>query len=68
MASLTIHTLINTTEDWIRRANQIDLYEDDLYFVSQMFEEDWTPRDTVIDYDGGTVADVPLRRFYQPKQ
>lgn len=68
MASLTIHTLINMTEDKIRIANQNGLYEDDLYFVSQMFEEDWTPRDTVIDYDGGTVADVPLRRFYQSKQ
>jgi hypothetical protein len=68
MATLTIHTLINTTEDKIRVANQIGLYEDDLYFVSQIFEGDWTPRDTVIDYDGGTVADVPLRRFYQPKQ
>lgn len=44
--------------------NQINLYEDDLYFVSQMFDEDWSPRDTVIEYQDGTVADVPLRRFY----
>jgi hypothetical protein len=63
-----IHTLINTTENKIRVANQIGLYEDDVYFVSQMFEEDWTPKDTMIDYDEDTVADVPLRRFYKPKQ
>lgn len=46
-------------------ASELDLYEDDLYFVSQMFEEGWTPRDTIIDYDDGTVGDVALRRFYQ---
>jgi len=60
--------LMNMTEDKIRVATQIGLYEDDLYFVSQMFEEDWMPRDTVIDYDGGTVGDVPLQRYYKQKQ
>ena len=56
------------TEDKIRVSNQFNLYEDDLYFLSQMFEKDWTPRDTVIDYDGGTVGDVPLRKYYKSKQ
>lgn len=56
------------TEEKFRVAKEIDLYEDDLYFISQMFEEDWAPRETVIDFEEGTVADVPLRRFYTPKQ
>lgn len=51
---------VHETEDKIRVANQIALYEDDLYFVSQMFEKDWTPRDNIIDYDNNTVAGVPL--------
>jgi hypothetical protein len=25
-----------------------------------MFEEDWTPRDTIIDYDDGTINGMPL--------
>jgi hypothetical protein len=54
--------LTNTIEDKIRVANQIGLYEDDLYFVSQMFEEDWMPRDTVIDYSDETISGVPLKR------
>ena len=34
------------------------LYEHALYFVSQLYEDDWTPRDTVIDFDGGTISDA----------
>jgi len=68
-----IHFLIQTSEmvkdraEKIRRANDNGLYEDDLYFVAQMFENDWTPRDTEIDFDDGTVGDVPLRKFYGDK-
>jgi hypothetical protein len=68
-----IHFLIQTSEtikdraEKIRRANDNGLYEDDLYFVAQMFENDWTPRDTEIDIDDGTVGDVPLRKFYGDK-
>jgi len=40
------------------------LYEDELYFVAQMFEEDWAPRDTTIDFDDGTVKNVPLKIYY----
>jgi hypothetical protein len=42
-------------EDKFHRLWEHGLYEDDLYFVSQMFEEDWMPRDTIIDYDDGTI-------------
>jgi hypothetical protein len=48
-----------------RRKKEHAVYEDDLYFVSQMFDDNWQPTDTVIDYDGGTVADVPLKQYYQ---
>jgi hypothetical protein len=40
-----------------------ELYEDELYFISQMFEEDWRPRDTAIDYQEGTLYDVPLKKY-----
>lgn len=43
------------TEDEIRNLHTFGLYEDDLYFVSQMHEKNWTPRDIVIDYREGTV-------------
>jgi len=39
-----------------------------LYFVSQMFEKDWAPRDTIIDFNDDTVAGVPLQRFYEAKK
>jgi hypothetical protein len=53
--------LTNTIEDKIRRTHELDLYEDDLYFVSQMFEENWTPRDTIIDYTDETILGEPLK-------
>lgn len=68
-----VHFLIQTGEmvkdraEKIRRTNDNGLYEDDLYFVAQMFEKDWTPRDTEIDFDNRTVSDVPLRKFYGDK-
>jgi hypothetical protein len=53
--------LTNTIEDKIRITHELNLYEDDLYFVSQMFEENWTPRDTIIDYTDDTVSGEPLK-------
>jgi hypothetical protein len=53
--------LTNTIEDKIRIIHKLNLYEDDLYFVSQMFEENWTPRDTIIDYTDDTVSGEPLK-------
>ena len=53
--------LTNTIENKIRIINKINLYEDDLYFVSQMFEENWTPRDTIIDYTDETILGEPLK-------
>jgi hypothetical protein len=54
--------LTNITEDKFRRTLEYDLYEDDFYFLSQMFEDEWMPRDTVLDYGDETVAGVPLPR------
>ena len=53
--------LTNTIEDKIRITHKFNLYEDDLYFVSQMFEENWTPRDTIIDYTDETISGEPLK-------
>jgi hypothetical protein len=39
------------------------LYEHELYFISQMFEENWQPRETTIDYVDGTVSNVGLKRY-----
>ncbi|KAK5662535.1 hypothetical protein OQA88_8447 [Cercophora sp. LCS_1] len=48
----------------IRMAHEHELYENDLYFISQMYEENWTPRDPRIDYDGGTVHGGPVKKYY----
>jgi hypothetical protein len=32
-----------------------------------MFDEDWAPRDTVIDYGDETITGVPLKQFYKAK-
>ncbi len=61
-------TLTVTAEDKFRDNNQSNLYEDDLYFVSQMYEENWMPKDTVIDYNDGTVYDGPLQHYYKAEQ
>ncbi|KAH7348510.1 hypothetical protein BKA65DRAFT_500745 [Rhexocercosporidium sp. MPI-PUGE-AT-0058] len=47
--------MVKEREDEIKDVHTFGLYEDDLYFVSQMHEKNWTPRDTVIDYREGTV-------------
>jgi len=52
--------LTKILEDSFRRAWEIGLYESEIYFVSQMFEEDWMPRETIIDYDDGTIDGMPL--------
>ncbi|KAK0121805.1 hypothetical protein ONS95_010088 [Cadophora gregata] len=54
--------MVKEREDQIRDINKFHYYEDDLYFVAQMHERNWTPRDTKIDYTEGTVADVPLKK------
>jgi len=33
-----------------------------------MFEEDWKPRDTIIDYDDGTVNGMPLEDSREHEQ
>ena len=35
-------------EDKFRRTIEWEFYEDDLFFVSQMFEDEWSPRDTPV--------------------
>lgn len=41
----------------------MEMYEHELYFIAQMFEDNWQPRDTVIDRTEGTVNNVGLKRF-----
>ena len=60
--SFIFRMLISGLEDRFRRTWEHELYEDDFYFVSQMFEDEWMPRDTVIEYGDETVAGVPLPR------
>lgn len=50
--------------DTISYIKDQNLYEDELYFISQMFEEKWTPRETTIDYGDGTIGDFPLKKYY----
>lgn len=45
-----------------RRTWENELYEDDFFFVSQMFEDEWMPRDTDIEYNDETISGVPLPR------
>jgi len=54
--------MLEEREDRIEDVNKFKLYEDDLYFVAQMHEKNWSPRDTEIDFTEGTVGDVPLKR------
>jgi len=53
--------MVKDLQDKIRNTHELNLYEDDLYFVSQMFEENWTPRDTIIDYTDETILGEPLK-------
>lgn len=50
-------------ESVIKTNNELDLYEHELYFVSQMFEENWQPRDTVVDRTEGTVNDLGMKKY-----
>ncbi|PMD55147.1 uncharacterized protein K444DRAFT_538366 [Hyaloscypha bicolor E] len=54
--------MVKDKKDRFRRTMEFELYEDDFYFVSQMFDDEWMPRDTVIEYGDETVAGVPLPR------
>jgi len=54
--------LTDMTEARFRRTWENELYEDDFYFVSQMFEDEWMPRDTNIEYNDETISGVPLPR------
>jgi len=69
MPMADVHFLLKSKEmiqeraDMFRRTREANLYEDELYFVSQMFEDDWQPRDTVIDFDDGTIGGVPLKKY-----
>ncbi|KAK1751523.1 cutinase transcription factor 1 beta [Echria macrotheca] len=48
----------------IRMARENELYENELYFISQMYEENWQPRDARIDFDGGTIHGGPVKKYY----
>ena len=51
------------TEDIIKTNNANDLYEHELYFISQMFQENWQPQDTIIDRTEGTINDVGMKMY-----
>jgi hypothetical protein len=53
----------NSKGDRFQKAKDMCIYEDELYFISQMYEEDWQPRESVIDFDDGTINNVPLREY-----
>jgi len=55
--------LVEQKRGWFRSVREISLYEDEMYFISQMYEDGWQPRDSVIDFDEGTINDVPLREY-----
>jgi hypothetical protein len=58
---ITTNLTKDTSETRMKTAMDNDLYEDELYFISQIFEENWQPRGSVIDFDEGTIYDVKLR-------
>ena len=43
----------------------MELVEDELFFIAQMFEDDWTPYSPKVDYDDGTINNAPLRIYYE---
>ncbi|KAK0721756.1 hypothetical protein B0T26DRAFT_700214 [Lasiosphaeria miniovina] len=55
--------MVRDREAVIKINRQTDLYEHELYFIAQMFEENWQPRDTIIDRTEGTVNNVGLKRY-----
>lgn len=69
MSTEEIHFLEHTKlvikeKEQIFKTNQDnELYEHELYFVAQMFEPNWQPRDTVIDHMEGTVNNVELKKY-----
>jgi hypothetical protein len=55
--------LFKERENVIKTNRDNDLYEHELYFVSQMLEDNWQPRDTAIEYTEGTVNNVGLNVY-----
>lgn len=55
--------LFDEREDVIKTNRENDLYEHELYFLSQMFEDNWQPKDTVIEHTEGTVNNVGLKMY-----
>jgi hypothetical protein len=47
----------------MKRDLELELFEDELYYIAQMFEDDWNPRSTKMDVAIETVNNVPLRKF-----
>lgn len=55
--------MLKEREAVIQVNKETELYEHELYFIAQMFEETWQPRDTVIDRTEGTVNNVGLKKY-----
>ncbi|KAK3364552.1 hypothetical protein B0T25DRAFT_443157 [Lasiosphaeria hispida] len=56
--------LLEEPTESLRTLKDQELYENDLYFVSQLYEDNWEPRDATIDFDGGTVHGGPVKKYY----
>jgi hypothetical protein len=56
---------IHSTAERFRLNKELELCEDELFFVAQMFEEDWKPFSPRVDYVDGTVNNAPLRIYYE---
>jgi hypothetical protein len=54
-----------STAERFRLNKELELCEDELYFVAQMFEDDWKPFSPKVDYVDGTVNNAPLRIYYE---
>ncbi|KAK0642135.1 hypothetical protein B0T16DRAFT_421071 [Cercophora newfieldiana] len=55
--------MVKEREQIIKTNAELQLYEHELYFIAQMFEPNWQPRDTVIGNEQGTVNNVGLKKF-----
>ncbi|KAI1121871.1 hypothetical protein F5Y10DRAFT_255370 [Nemania abortiva] len=60
--------MIEEKANAIDEIRELGLYEHEMFFVSQMFERDWSPRDTDIDYTDGTINDAPLKKYVQASE
>ncbi|KAH8883017.1 hypothetical protein GQ53DRAFT_664708 [Thozetella sp. PMI_491] len=59
--------IVKKKQEEFENLRNLELCEHPLYFVSQLYEENWSPRDKVIEYGDATINDVPLAKYYRDK-